>query len=158
MRSVRKKLGVFVAVVLTTQIFLAISSLAADFAPHPQTPYATNFIAACEGQKWFINEVERLLNSEQKTLDTITAASDFDHIKSIGLKDQNITGKIPPAIGELKELRYLFLPGNHLSGDIPSTLYSLPKLQNIDLSGNNYAGPIPSEFGTMTALTTLIDV
>ena len=40
------------------------------------------------GQTWFINEIERLLNAQQRTLDTITGAEDLVEIKSIGLKGQ----------------------------------------------------------------------
>ena len=32
------------------------------FTPHPKTAYAKKFIALCENQKWYINEIERLLN------------------------------------------------------------------------------------------------
>ena len=152
----RTRISVLLVIALLLQLYAPLTAGAADFTPNPQTEYAKRFIAACEGQAWFINEIERLLNAQQRTLDTITGAEDLVEIKSIGLKGQNITGHIPAAIGELSELRYLFLSDNHLSGDIPSVLYTLPKLQNVDLGGNDYAGAIPSEFGTMPALKTLV--
>ena len=152
----RTRISVLLVIALLLQLCAPLTAGAADFTPNPQTEYAKRFIAACEGQAWFINEIERLLNAQQRTLDTITGAEDLVEIKSIGLKGQNITGHIPAAIGELSELRYLFLSDNHLSGDIPSVLYTLPKLQNVDLGGNDYAGAIPSEFGTMPALKTLV--
>lgn len=125
------------------------------YTPAPQTAYAEFFIAKSEGQQWFLDEVERLLNAEQKTLDAVESAADFRHIQSLGLRDRGIVGKIPAAIGELAELRYLFLSGNQLSGDIPAELFALPKLENVDLSGNAYSGAIPAGFGTMPSLTTL---
>ena len=152
----RTRISVLLVIALLLQLYAPLTAGAADFTPNPQTEYAKRFIAACDGQTWFINEIERLLNAQQRTLDTITGAEDLVEIKSIGLKGQNITGHIPAAIGELSELRYLFLSDNHLSGDIPSALYTLPKLQNVDLGGNDYAGAIPSEFGTMPALKTLV--
>ena len=152
----RTRISVLLVIALLLQLCAPLTAGAADFTPNPQTEYAKRFIAACDGQTWFINEIERLLNAQQRTLDTITGAEDLVEIKSIGLKGQNITGHIPAAIGELSELRYLFLSDNHLSGDIPSVLYTLPKLQNVDLGGNDYAGAIPSEFGTMPALKTLV--
>ena len=127
----------------------------AAYEPQPTTAYGASFVAACEGQQWFIEEVERLLNAEQKTLDTVTGSADFSGIVGIGLQNKGIEGKIPAAIGELKELRGLFLPGNALGGTIPEELYTLPKLENVDLSGNRYSGTIPAGFGTMPALTTL---
>lgn len=151
----KKRICVFrilLCTALSANLLLGVAG-AADCAP--QTAYAKQFIEACEGQTWFIDEIERLLNQEQRTLDTVNGPEDFSEIRSLGLKDRNITGKIPSAIGELKELRYLFLSGNHLSGEIPASLYALPKLQNIDLSGNDYSGTVPSGFGTMSALTVL---
>ena len=153
----KKRVGWVLVVVLVMQLVLpfSVSAESGDFAPSPQTAYATQFIGLCDGQQWFINELERLLNAEQKTLDTITSAADFNNIKAIGLNDAGVSGAIPAAIGELKQLRYLFLGGNHLSGTIPAELFTLSNLQNIDLSGNGYTGSIPAAFGTMPALTTL---
>lgn len=153
----KKKLCLLLSLALMVGLLLPVSALAVngDFAPHPQTPYASQFVTACEGQQWFLNEVERLLNLEQKTIDTITDASDFDRITSIGLANKGITGNIPSAIGELHKLRGLYLSGNKLSGTIPSKLFTLAELSNIDLSGNQYSGNIPSGFGTMPALNVL---
>ncbi len=154
----KKRMVWWLVVAFVIQMVLPFSAGAAgsDFTPNPQNDYARQFITKCEGQQWFINEIERLLNNEQKTLDTITSAADFSNVKAIGLNDAGISGTIPSAIGELTQLEYLFLGGNQLSGTIPAELYSLPKLQNIDLSGNGYTGAIPSGFGTMPSLTTLV--
>lgn len=149
----------FVARALVFALLMALIPPAyaaqSGYTPAPQTAYAEFFVEKSEGQQWFLNEVERLLNAEQKTLDTVESASDFRHIQSLGLRDRGIVGKIPAAIGELAELRYLFLSGNQLSGDIPAELFALPKLENVDLSGNAYGGAIPAGFGTMPSLTTL---
>lgn len=150
----KRTIRTLVATSLLLQMVI-LPAKAVSFSSNPQTPYAKAFIQSCEGQAWFMDEVERLLNMEQRTLNTITGPEDLAEIKALSLKDREITGNIPTAIGELHELRYLFLSGNHLSGKIPASLYTLPKLQNIDLSGNDYAGAIPSEFGTMSALTVL---
>jgi hypothetical protein len=117
--------------------------------------YAASFIDLCEGQQWFLDEIERLLNVEQKSINTLNSNADLSVVKSLGLRDRNITGQIPRAIGELTELRYLFLSGNKLNGTVPLELFSLPKLQNIDISGNSYIGAIPIGFGGMVALETL---
>ena len=150
----KKKLCVLLSVILALSAMLAPAA-GARFTPQPQTAYARTFVAQCEGQQWFIDEVERLLNMEQKTLDTVTGSGDFDGIISLGLRDRGITGKLPAAVGELKALRYLFLSGNELSGAIPASLYALPKLENVDLAGNAYTGAIPSGFGAMPALREL---
>lgn len=70
----RTRISVLLVIALLLQLCAPLTAGAADFTPNPQTEYAKRFIAACEGQAWFINEIERLLNAhwipspEQKTL------------------------------------------------------------------------------------------
>ena len=158
-RVMRRRISIVLAVLLLVLPLLTSSVFGApgDFSPTPatQTAYSKSFLTACEGQQWFINELERLLNMEQKTLNTVTSPTDFANIKSLGFADKNINGKIPKALGELTELQYLFMSGNKLSGVIPAELFTLSKLQNIDLSDNNYTGGIPEAFGDMPSLTSL---
>lgn len=122
----------------------------------PETSYAKAFLKECEGQQWFIDYLEDTLLANQKTLASVTSDEDFNIIKSLGFSDKKIEGKIPVAIGRLKELRYLFLSGNRLNGSIPEELFSLEKLENIDLSGNGYEGGIPEAFGEMPGLKKLM--
>jgi len=150
----KRRISLILALTLILSL-ICVMPAAADFTPNPQPGYAQTFIDLCEGETWFINEIERLLNAQQMTLDTITSQASFEYIRAIGLDDAGITGNIPAAIGELSNLEYLFLGGNNLSGNIPASLFALPKLQNIDLGGNAYSGAIPAGFGTMTALTHL---
>jgi len=132
-----------------------VTLLYTDFVPDPRTAYATEFVAMSGGQQWFINEIERLLNLEQRSLNNVTSSADFDNIRALGFRDAGITGTIPSAIGDLRELRYLFLADNHLSGSIPTELFALPNLQEVDLADNNFSGIIPAQFGTMPSLRTL---
>ena len=85
----RTRISVLLVIALLLQLYAPLTAGAADFTPNPQTEYAKRFIAACDGQTWFINEIERLLNVQQRTLDTITGAEDLVEIKSIGLKGRN---------------------------------------------------------------------
>ena len=78
----RTRISVLLVIALLLQLYAPLTAGAADFTPNPQTEYAKRFIAACDGQTWFINEIERLLNAQQRTLDTITGAEDLVEIKS----------------------------------------------------------------------------
>ena len=60
------------------------------FTPHPKTAYAKKFIALCENQTWYINEIERLLNLEQKFLNNVKGREDFNNIRSLGLTGKGI--------------------------------------------------------------------
>lgn len=157
MGKVRRNICIFTAIALLAAL-IAPAATAADgthFTPSPQTPYAESFVAACEGQQWFIDEIERQLNLTQKTLDTIDSAADFDTIHSLGFESAGIDGHIPAAIGELTKLRHLFLANNKLGGEIPASLFALPLLENVDLSGNQYSGAMPDGFGAMSSLKVL---
>ncbi len=105
----------------------------------PQTEYAKAFIEKCEGQTWFIDEMEKILNIKGKSINTIKSRSDFSTIYVIALSNRGISGKIPVAIGELYNLKYLYLANNNLSGKLPKELDSLSKLKKIDLSNNNFS-------------------
>lgn len=126
------------------------------FTPHPKTAYAKKFIALCENQTWYINEIERLLNLEQKSLNNVKGREDFNNIRSLGLTGKGIKGKIPRAIGELSNLESLFMSDNKLGENIPNELFSLQNLSNIDLSNNEYKMNIPGGFGNMSSISKLI--
>lgn len=102
----------------------------------PQTEYAKEFINKCEGQTWFMDEIENLLNLKGKSINTIQSREDFTSIFAIGLANRGIGGMIPAAIGELYRLEYLFLANNKLNGKVPDELSLLKHLAEADFTGN----------------------
>lgn len=60
-----------------------------------------------------------------------------------------LTGQIPAELGNLSNLRELALDYNQLSGEIPIALTQLSNLGNLFLSHNNLTGNIPPELGSM---------
>lgn len=79
----------------------------AEFMPMAQTPYAQEFINKSQNQKWFLDEIEKYLNQEQKTINKLNSKEELNNITSLGLTTKNINGQIPQAIGELTNLKYL---------------------------------------------------
>jgi Leucine-rich repeat (LRR) protein len=63
------------------------------------------------------------------------------------LNSNNLNGYIPAEIGDLTELRSLYLGGNHLSGSIPPEIGQLTNLLTLALTGNQLTGQIPAEIG-----------
>ena len=63
---------------------------------------------------------------------------------SLNLRDNQLTGSIPPELGNLSNLVWLFLRDNQLTGSIPPELGNLSNLVWLYLSGNQFTGCIPA--------------
>ena len=55
----------------------------------------------------------------------------------------NLTGSIPPELGDLSETHSINLSGNHLTGSIPEKFSNLKAIESLDLSHNMLIGKIP---------------
>ena len=66
-----------------------------------------------------------------------------------------LTGRIPPQLGNLSGLKYLYLDGNRLTGSIPTRLGRLTNLQRLHLHRNQLSGVIPTQLGALTLLGDL---
>ncbi len=71
------------------------------------------------------------------------------------LSGNQLTGSIPPGLSDLSNLTGLLLSDNQLSGQIPSWLGSFSDLEVLHLGGNQLIGPIPSELGDLSHLRQL---
>ncbi|KAG9457807.1 hypothetical protein H6P81_002315 [Aristolochia fimbriata] len=70
------------------------------------------------------------------------------------LTGNNLTGEIPPEIGNMTNLGFLLLGGNALSGGLPPEFKHLPLL-SLDVSSNRLSGGIPEEIGYLRCLQKL---
>ncbi|KAK6270198.1 hypothetical protein POUND7_007303 [Theobroma cacao] len=90
------------------------------------------------------------------------------HVTQILIKGHNMTGVIPPELGNLTHLEVILeknlaklpllnsdLTRNYLNGSIPSSLSRLP-LANLSLLGNRLSGSIPQEIGDISTLEGLV--
>jgi Leucine-rich repeat (LRR) protein len=73
----------------------------------------------------------------------------------LGLNGDDLTGSIPPEIGNLTNLTWLDLANCQLTGSIPSEICNLTNMTHLGLFGNQLTGEIPPEIGNMTNLTGL---
>ncbi|MBK7652469.1 MAG: hypothetical protein IPJ20_19495 [Flammeovirgaceae bacterium] len=68
----------------------------------------------------------------------------------------NLTGKIPTKIGDLKGLRTLNIGSNQtMQGSIPASIGNLTLLNTLTLYRNNLSGPIPASLNQLTLLKSL---
>ncbi|KAE8680081.1 putative LRR receptor-like serine/threonine-protein kinase [Hibiscus syriacus] len=84
------------------------------------------------------------------------------HVTQILIKGHNLTGILPPELGNLTHLEVIDLTRNYLNGSIPSSLSQLPltsfignlsHLSRLLLSSNNFTGRIPESFGNLKNIT-----
>uniref|UniRef100_A0ACD5W615 Uncharacterized protein n=1 Tax=Avena sativa TaxID=4498 RepID=A0ACD5W615_AVESA len=73
-------------------------------------------------------------------------------VSELELGNKNLSGRLSPAIGNLRQLRNLFLDHNAISGPIPDTIGGLPLLKKLDLSNNQFNGTIPHTLGDLKDL------
>ena len=76
----------------------------------------------------------------------ITAAG--DQVTGLALRDNELSGEIPPELGSLTNLNELDLSSNELTGEIPQELGSLTNLKVFNLGANQLTGEIPAELET----------
>ena len=77
------------------------------------------------------------------------------HLESLNLYGNQLSGTIPAELGNLANLEHLDLSGNRLSGEIPAALGNLLSLPRLDLSGNQLSGEIPAALGNLANLEHL---
>ena len=77
-------------------------------------------------------------------------------LKIISLESNNIIGSLPPEIGNLINLNELYLDGNQFEGEIPPSIWGLTNLTKLTLGGSDISGTIPIEIGELTNLTNLV--
>jgi LPXTG-motif cell wall-anchored protein len=68
------------------------------------------------------------------------------------LNNNQLSGEIPPEVGQLTHLVYLNIANNQLSGHIPPELTNIRNLEKLYLNHNRLTGQVPPEFSTLTKL------
>ena len=74
----------------------------------------------------------------------------------VDLRENRLSGAIPPSIGSSLYVVELNLSGNELTGPIPPEMGNLVSLWDLNLSDNQLTGPIPPELGSLEQLRHLL--
>ncbi len=80
---------------------------------------------------------------------------DFERLSSLQIDNNNISGNIPPEVGDLNDLTILFLDNNDFTGTVPSSFGNLGKLEILYLDNNDLSGAIPQSFTNLTFIQKL---
>jgi Leucine-rich repeat (LRR) protein/triacylglycerol esterase/lipase EstA (alpha/beta hydrolase family) len=78
-----------------------------------------------------------------------------ENVHGLEMGQNNLTGSIPPEIGQLSKLGWIWFSYNHLSGNIPPQITDLLYLGNLDLRDNEFSSEIPSFIGNIKSLDSL---
>ncbi|RLD27051.1 MAG: hypothetical protein DRI54_01745 [Bacteroidetes bacterium] len=77
------------------------------------------------------------------------------NLDTLDFWENQLTGSIPPELGNLSNLKQLVLEENQLTGSIPPELGNLSSLTDLNLYENQFTGSIPTELSTITNLKNL---
>ncbi|KAH7528141.1 hypothetical protein FEM48_Zijuj05G0040200 [Ziziphus jujuba var. spinosa] len=80
---------------------------------------------------------------------------ELDYLYNLDLRENYLSGSLPPGIGNLTRLKYLSFGNNGLSGELPKELGELTEMLSLSVSQNNFSGPLPPELGNLKKLQQL---
>ncbi|RCV21974.1 hypothetical protein SETIT_4G182400v2 [Setaria italica] len=77
------------------------------------------------------------------------------NLVEVDVSTNQLTGEIPEAFGNLKNLTFLALHQNKFTGSIPASIGLLPQLRDIRIYDNQFCGELPPELGKHSPLGNL---
>ena len=83
---------------------------------------------------------------------TVSPATLSKHVTNLILSSEGLTGTIPAELGNLSNLKFLYLQHLQLTGTIPAELSNLSTLERLNLNHNQLTGTIPVELGGLANL------
>ena len=100
--------------------------------------------------------VTKLVLSDSQLTGTIPPElGNLNNLERLNLTRNQLTGDIPPELSLLTNLQLLALGGNQLTGPIPTWLVNITNLEELHLWGNQFTGAIPPELGNLPGLVKL---
>ncbi|KAK4710993.1 hypothetical protein R3W88_005506 [Solanum pinnatisectum] len=113
-------------------------------------------ISSLEDLRMTDNKIEGPLPREVGNLTMLNEVGNLQQLRDLWLSFSNFNGSIPIGIFNSSTLLYASLTGNHTSGSLPSTIgHGLPDVQELLLGRNNINGVLPASISNLTKLTYL---
>ena len=88
-------------------------------------------------------------------IETCNSKSPLPNLRELDLFQNQLMGKLPNWLGELKNLRRLGLSHNKLEGPIRTSLCTLQRMEFLYLGGNELNGSLPNCIGQLSQLKEL---
>ena len=131
----------------------SVSIAARITVTHPDRPLLAMLYNAWNGTNW--NTQTNWLSNEPLDEWHGVTIGDDNRVSSLNLSNNNLSGSLPPVLGQLSSLQGLALNGNRLTGPIPPELGLVSGLTHLYLYENQLSGDIPPELGQLTNLVHL---
>ncbi len=110
-----------------------------------------SFYNATNGADWFFTwDLNQPMNTWYGVL-----TNGNNRVFNLDLANNNLTGNIPPELGNLTDLEWLNLNYNQLNDTLPSTIGNLINLNYLFLNDNQLSGSVPAEIGNLVNLEVL---
>ena len=87
--------------------------------------------------------------------DTPTGDTTKTHVTTLDMAVNNLTGSLPPHVGDFPYMDRINLGGNQLTGEIPIDIGGLTELRHLEIWSNALTGSIPSAIGFLSKLEFL---
>ena len=124
-------------------------------ASHPDRAALVALYNATDGPNWVNNE--NWLTDAPLGDWYGVEVDDQGRVTELYFRSNHLTGRLPPELGSLANLRSLFIWLDGMTGPIPTELGNLANLQSLRLMGrsSHLTGPIPTELGNLASLQVL---
>jgi Leucine-rich repeat (LRR) protein len=73
----------------------------------------------------------------------------------VNLRGNNLQGRLPESISDLRQLSVLYIDDAGLSGSLPASLGQLANLTQLSAAGNGFSGALPSSLAQLQQLRRL---
>lgn len=120
---------------------LTVSGIAPQSPADDDRAILTALYHATDGDNWTNND-NWLTDAPLNEWHGVSTYDD-GRVRGLVLADNQLTGQLPPALGEFHAVETLSFPGNQLTGHIPPELANLTELSRLFISGNQLTGCIP---------------
>ena len=138
---------------VTVTEWLSLCQVGSEFDASTDKAALVALYNATDGPNWQNN---RNWLSDRPIVEWSYVSTDADgRVTGLWLDGNQLSGEIPPWLGNLTKLEWLRLDGNEFTGQIPNGLSRLSNVTFLVLSGNQLTGQIPSWLGNMTSLERL---
>jgi Leucine-rich repeat (LRR) protein len=140
---------------IVVALLAAFAATAQTAIPSSQRDALTAIYKSTNGPSW--NDDTNWLGSpgSECTWAGVRCDDEGTTVTGLYLEENNLTGSLPPEIGNLPDLEELELYINAIGGTIPSSIGNLPKLRGLLLFDNQLSGSLPVTIGNLSALENL---